>query len=447
MPGTIRLNPEIFNDKRDAYAVVVDEALRLWMEDTGFEPEFEITPEQEEFFRGTAYAEGEGTSAEKGGNVLGKLDPATWGGSGGKTIMRADTRTYRDLHPLKELRSTVPTPLEAANAAVGNQIPSDNPAVNLVNQFIAGAGTFGRARAVSPGGVPRVTYDSPARTKTGAPVYPGWKNTVGVVPGEPGVTRENAKWAERIASTSELESLRKEGVLVPKYAPGEGSGSRRQDKKMWSLTNRGVTDPKPGSVKFRVPANLLDMEKMVPEHLIDVRRNSADVLAELVALSAKAHDGTHPFVGAKGSIPNVDHPLQIDDQGNVHLTRVAGSTAGFSKGWVDAGGAKALTDTSVYAQGPGIPTSWYPGWGGASGGAAGAGRKHVGEFVIPIPDLLDMVKAGNATIGNVGWGEGEIVLNPAAAKPYLKAYKISPPSKTGAVTGIPEEIHIPEGVK
>lgn len=157
MAGTIRLNPVIFQDKRDAYAVVIDEALRLWAEEINFEPDFEITPEQEEFFKDTAYAEGEGTSAEKGGNVL---DPGSWGGSGGKATMRADTRTYRDLHPLKELRSTIPTPLEAANAAVGNQIPSDNPAVNLVNQFIAGAGTFGRARAVSPGGTPAIMRET-----------------------------------------------------------------------------------------------------------------------------------------------------------------------------------------------------------------------------------------------------------------------------------------------
>lgn len=160
MPGVIKINPDLFSDKRDAHAVAWDEALRLFMEDTGFDPEFDITPEQEEFFRGTAYAEGEGTSAEKGGNVLGKLDPATWGDPGGKVTIRADTRTYRDLHPLKELRSTAPTPLEAANAAVGNQIPSDNPAVNLVNQFIAGVGTFGAARAMSPGGTPRVLRET-----------------------------------------------------------------------------------------------------------------------------------------------------------------------------------------------------------------------------------------------------------------------------------------------
>lgn len=70
MPGVIKINPDVMNDKRDALAVAWNEALRILMEDIGFTPEFQITPEQEEFFRGTAYAEGEGTSAWDGGNVM-----------------------------------------------------------------------------------------------------------------------------------------------------------------------------------------------------------------------------------------------------------------------------------------------------------------------------------------------------------------------------------------
>ena len=78
MPGVIVINPQVFKDKRDAFAVVVDEALRLWMEDNEFSPEFDVTPEQEAFFADTPYAEGGGTSAEKGGDVgLGTPEPAT----------------------------------------------------------------------------------------------------------------------------------------------------------------------------------------------------------------------------------------------------------------------------------------------------------------------------------------------------------------------------------
>lgn len=59
MPGVIKINPNVFQDERDAQAVAWNEALRLVMEDIGFEPGFEVTPEQKRFFRGTAYAKDE----------------------------------------------------------------------------------------------------------------------------------------------------------------------------------------------------------------------------------------------------------------------------------------------------------------------------------------------------------------------------------------------------
>ena len=57
MPPVIKLNPSIFEDKRDAHAVAWDEALRLWATDTGFEPEFEVTEDQRRFFAKTAYGD------------------------------------------------------------------------------------------------------------------------------------------------------------------------------------------------------------------------------------------------------------------------------------------------------------------------------------------------------------------------------------------------------
>jgi GH24 family phage-related lysozyme (muramidase) len=56
MPGVIKISPAVLTDKRDAMGVVVDEALRLFMEDTGFEPEFDVPQEQLDFFSKTAYA-------------------------------------------------------------------------------------------------------------------------------------------------------------------------------------------------------------------------------------------------------------------------------------------------------------------------------------------------------------------------------------------------------
>ena len=40
-----------------ALAVAWNEALRILMEDIGFTPEFQITPEQQSFLAGTAYAD------------------------------------------------------------------------------------------------------------------------------------------------------------------------------------------------------------------------------------------------------------------------------------------------------------------------------------------------------------------------------------------------------
>jgi hypothetical protein len=59
MPGVIKINPAVFEDKRDAVAVSWNEGLRLTMSDIGFEPKFAITPAQKKFFRGTAYASDE----------------------------------------------------------------------------------------------------------------------------------------------------------------------------------------------------------------------------------------------------------------------------------------------------------------------------------------------------------------------------------------------------
>lgn len=57
MASRIVINPAVFQDKRDAMAVVVDEALRLWMEQVDFQPDFEVTPDQQKFFDSTSYGD------------------------------------------------------------------------------------------------------------------------------------------------------------------------------------------------------------------------------------------------------------------------------------------------------------------------------------------------------------------------------------------------------
>lgn len=56
MQGQIYINPEVVNDQRDALAVAYNEAYRIIMEQQGFEPQAEPTPEQVQFFSDTAYA-------------------------------------------------------------------------------------------------------------------------------------------------------------------------------------------------------------------------------------------------------------------------------------------------------------------------------------------------------------------------------------------------------
>ena len=60
-PGGPRIviNPQVFNDKRDALCVAFNEALRLVMEANGFEPVSEPTEKQRKFFADTAYADDE----------------------------------------------------------------------------------------------------------------------------------------------------------------------------------------------------------------------------------------------------------------------------------------------------------------------------------------------------------------------------------------------------
>ena len=52
----IILNPFSKNSQAEQQAVAQNEALRLFMNKTNFTPTFDLTDEQKEFFKGTAYA-------------------------------------------------------------------------------------------------------------------------------------------------------------------------------------------------------------------------------------------------------------------------------------------------------------------------------------------------------------------------------------------------------
>ncbi len=57
MPGVIKINPAVFNDRRAAFAVALNEALRLWMEDNQYTPVTKPTDEQLDRLADTAYAD------------------------------------------------------------------------------------------------------------------------------------------------------------------------------------------------------------------------------------------------------------------------------------------------------------------------------------------------------------------------------------------------------
>ena len=53
----IVINPSTFKNEKDALCVAFNEAFRIVMEETGFDPVSEPTEEQRRFFSDTAYAD------------------------------------------------------------------------------------------------------------------------------------------------------------------------------------------------------------------------------------------------------------------------------------------------------------------------------------------------------------------------------------------------------
>jgi hypothetical protein len=143
-----------------------------------------------------------------------------------------------------------------------------------------------------------------------------------------------------------------------------------------------------------------------------------NILQKVGIFSNDLLGGNHPAVPDIGLADGTfagSGKLNMDEEGNVVLTRVADNEDHLTKDWTDVG-VKEMIDTSVYhGGGAGLPTSGFARW----TDSFGRGRKDgvVGTFRIPAKVFLEMVKRGDAVLGNIG--EGEIVLNPAAAKQYL----------------------------
>lgn len=139
----ILINPSVYRDKRDAYAIAVNEALRLFMEDVKFTPKFEATPEQLKLFRGTAYS---------GDNDAMK-----------KTILaRIATRDTSVPNPTEEQIEETHRLLRLVMEAIGEKHP-DFPLMQKLDQAVTGREDNGSAEAppaeMTPSGNMGTTQD------------------------------------------------------------------------------------------------------------------------------------------------------------------------------------------------------------------------------------------------------------------------------------------------
>lgn len=143
-----------------------------------------------------------------------------------------------------------------------------------------------------------------------------------------------------------------------------------------------------------------------------------DVLREAGKLSNDLFGGNHPSVIDVGTADGTfagSGTLNMDADGNVVLQRVADHESHLTKNW-ESVGVQELMDTSLsHGGGRGLPTSGFKDW-AKSFGTTRQGTV-LGTFRIPHAEFLAMIKRGDAVLGNIG--EGEVVLNPAAAKQYL----------------------------
>ncbi len=109
--------------------------------------------------------------------------------------------------------------------------------------------------------------------------------------------------------------------------------------------------------------------------------------------------------------------LNIDNKGNVVLTRVAHHYDHLIKNQQSSNWYQDLLSTSIYNGGWNwVPTSafiWWEDW-------YWSDKNIVGTFKIPVGDLVKIFQDWNAILWNI-W-EWEIVLSPKVAQKYLSEY-------------------------
>jgi len=142
-----------------------------------------------------------------------------------------------------------------------------------------------------------------------------------------------------------------------------------------------------------------------------------------------------------------DAPLEMDAAGNVILRRAADSIDSLTKEGKRKAELADLIDQNFSTRtfdNDAVSTTAEKAFVSRYGtGTMGPGRV-VGTFKIPFQDLLEMMRRGEATLGNIG--EAEVTLSGRAAKPYLSEVNDLPVAEARAAEAAraaETEIYIP----
>lgn len=200
--------------------------------------------------------------------------------------------------------------------------------------------------------------------------------------------------------------------------PGPGLSPTEQQEMATLEQSRGNTQALRQQYGFDQQHEAAPAEQSLTPHetaknaLREIARRSSVALPNHPSMPVEAtNDGTFAGSGL----------LNVDQDGNVVLQRVAGNIEDLTKKGNSKASLKELIDQSMFhgggLQSDAISTSGNTEFTSGYGISRFGSDRTVGTFKIPIQDLLSMIDRGEATIGNIG--EGEILLSGSSAAPYL----------------------------
>ncbi len=183
-----------------------------------------------------------------------------------------------------------------------------------------------------------------------------------------------------------------------------------QAKNIFSSQETHSEHSKISTLSQYISQQIDDVILLNPRYLLYLLANIQDKKYK-TSISVSFFDGTF------GSQFSDFKTLNIDDRGNVILTRIAHHYEHLIKDKQLSNWYQDLLATSVYHGGWNwVPTSaftWWEDW-------YWIDRNIIGIFKIPVWDLVKIFQDWNAILWNI-W-EGEIVLSPKVAQKYLSEY-------------------------